>query len=92
MKQFFIAYLILVNAAGFLLMLADKHKARKNKWRVPEATLMGIAAIGGSLGSLVGMYTFRHKTRHKKFTIGVPALLVVHVALLGYFVFRYEIV
>lgn len=88
MEQFLIAYLILVNAAGFLLMLADKHKARKNKWRIPESTLMGIAAIGGSLGSLLGMYTFRHKARHKKFTIGIPALLAAHVLILGYLLFR----
>ena len=70
-------YLILVNAAGFLLMLADKLKARKNRWRIPERSLMLTAALGGSLGVLAGMYTVRHKTRHSKFTIGVPVILAI---------------
>lgn len=74
-------YLVLINAAGFLLMLADKRKAIKKKWRVPEATLMTVAAFGGSLGSLLGMYTFRHKTKHPKFYLGIPALLVLHAVL-----------
>lgn len=75
-------YLLLINAVGFLFMLIDKHKAKKDAWRISEATLMGIAAIGGSLGSLIGMYQFRHKTKHKKFTIGIPTLLILHTALL----------
>lgn len=80
MKLFYI-YLILINAVGYLIMLIDKRKAKKKAWRVPEATLMGIAAIGGSLGSLIGMYQFRHKTKHKKFTIGIPLILAVHVVI-----------
>lgn len=78
-------YLLIINAAGFLLMLVDKYKARNNLWRIPEATLMTVAAVGGSLGSLLGMYCFRHKTRHPKFTVGVPCLLIVHVILLLWF-------
>ena len=74
-------YLILVNAISFLLMLIDKQKAKKKKWRIPEATLMGSAAIGGSIGALAGMYTFRHKTKHPKFTIGVPVILVLQLIL-----------
>lgn len=73
-------YLLIINAAGFLLMLVDKFKAKKNLWRIPEATLMGVAAIGGSIGSLAGMYTFRHKTRHPKFTVGIPVILVLQIA------------
>ena len=76
-----LVYLFLVNAAGFLLMLIDKRKARKNKWRIPEKALMTVAAIGGSLGSLLGMYTFRHKTQHLKFTIGIPLILTVQIVL-----------
>lgn len=76
-----LAYLLLINAAAFFLMLADKRKAKKNLWRIPEATLMLTAALGGSIGALAGMYTFRHKTRHLKFTIGVPAILIVQIAL-----------
>lgn len=60
-------------------MLADKLKAKKNKWRIKEATLMGCAAIGGSIGVLAGMYTFRHKTLHVKFTVGVPLILASQV-------------
>ena len=76
-------YLVLVNAIAFLLMLIDKQKAKKKKWRIPEATLMGSAAIGGSIGALAGMYTFRHKTKHPKFTIGVPVILVLQLILAG---------
>ena len=74
-------YLFLVNAIAFLLMLIDKQKAKKKKWRIPEATLMGSAAIGGSIGALAGMYTFRHKTKHPKFTIGVPVILMLQLIL-----------
>lgn len=82
MQAFFI-YLILINALSFLLMLLDKHKARKKKWRIPEATLMTAAAIGGSVGALLGMYTFRHKTRHPKFYLGIPALSVLQVLIVS---------
>ena len=61
-------------------MLIDKRKAIKQRWRIPEATLMGVAAAGGSIGSLCGMYTFRHKTRHPKFTVGIPAILIAQLA------------
>ena len=74
-------YLLIVNAAGFVLMLADKLKAKRGAWRIPEATLMGIAAIGGSVGALAGMYLFRHKTKHIKFTLGIPVILIGQIAL-----------
>lgn len=74
-----ITYLLIINAAAFLLMLIDKWKARKNRWRIPEATLMTVAALGGSIGSLLGMYTFRHKTRHPKFTLGIPLILALQL-------------
>lgn len=73
-------YLFLINVLGYLLMLADKHKARKKQWRIPEATLMSVAALGGSVGSLLGMYHFRHKTKHPKFYIGIPLLLLLQIA------------
>ena len=78
-KSLVLLYLILINAAGFLLMLADKLKAKRGAWRIPEATLMGIAAAGGSIGVLWGMYLFRHKTRHIKFTLGIPLILAVQI-------------
>lgn len=77
-----LVYLFLINAAGFALMLIDKHKAKKNLWRIPEATLMGVAILGGSLGCLWGMYTIRHKTKHPKFTLGLPIILAVQIILL----------
>ena len=83
-----ILYFFTINALGFLLMLADKHRARKNRWRIPEATLMGVAVLGGSIGSLIGMYTVRHKTKHPKFTVGIPLILIVQLTA-AYFVYRY---
>ena len=74
-----LVYLLLINAAGFVLMLADKHKAQKNLWRIPEATLLLVAVFGGSIGSLLGMHTFRHKTKHLKFTVGIPVILTLQI-------------
>ena len=79
------AYLLLINALAFLLMLADKRKAKKKAWRIPESTLLTIAALGGSLGATAGMYLFRHKTRKPKFSLGLPLMLAAHAALLWYF-------
>ena len=80
MTKLILIYLLIVNAVAFLLMLADKQKARKKLWRIPESTLLLSAAIGGSIGCLAGMYTFRHKTKHLKFTLGVPAILILQIA------------
>lgn len=85
--KYFLAYLLLINALGFYFMYADKQKARKKQWRIPEATLMTIAALGGSVGSLLGMYTFRHKTRHSKFTVGIPVIFVLQIGLLVWYFF-----
>ena len=79
--KFLYLYLLIINALGFLLMLVDKFKARNGLWRIPEATLMGVAALGGSIGSLAGMYLVRHKTQHPKFTVGIPALLIVQIVI-----------
>jgi uncharacterized membrane protein YsdA (DUF1294 family) len=80
-ERLVLLYLITINAAGLLLMLADKLKAKRGAWRIPEATLMAIAAMGGSIGSLAGMYCFRHKTRHIKFTLGIPLILIAQILL-----------
>ena len=74
-------YLLIINAAGFILMLVDKVKAKKNLWRIPEATLFLVAAIGGSVGSILGMYTFRHKTKHIKFIVGMPLILAAQIVI-----------
>ena len=74
-------YLLIVNAAGFILMLTDKIKAKKHLWRIPEATLFLTAILGGSAGCLLGMYAFRHKTKHRKFTLGMPLILAVQIVI-----------
>lgn len=74
-------YLLLVNLAGFLLMGLDKRRARRGAWRISEKALFLPAVLGGSLGAIVGMRTFRHKTRHWYFRYGLPALLAVQLAL-----------
>lgn len=79
--KYFLLYLLLINATAFLLMLMDKQRARRNRWRIPERTLLGAALLGGSIGALMGMYTMHHKTRHLKFTLGVPAILIAQIAL-----------
>lgn len=83
--KYFIIYLCIINALDFLLMLIDKQKAKKNRWRIPEAVLIGICAIGGSVGGLLGMCLLRHKTQHAKFYIGIPLILILQLAALFYF-------
>ena len=77
-------YLLTINAVGFVIMLADKRKAQKNQWRIPEATLITVALLGGSVGSLAGMRLFHHKTRKPKFYIGIPLILAAQLILGGY--------
>ena len=84
-----LAYLLTVNAAGFLLMLIDKQKAKKGAWRIKERTLFLTAAVGGSIGSLLGMYTFRHKTKHLSFVLGMPAILIAQIALVILVILHY---
>ena len=80
-------YLLIINALGFAIMLWDKYLAKNNLRRIPERSLFGIAVFGGSLGCIIGMYTVRHKTRHKSFTLGMPAILIVQIVFL-YFVLK----
>ena len=82
------SYLLIINAAGFCSMLADKVQAKKKLRRIPERWLLLIAVFGGSVGSLLGMYTFRHKTLHPKFTLGIPLILAVQV-ILGVWIFLF---
>ena len=77
-----LAYLLVMTIVGLIIMKADKAKAEKNKWRIKEATLFLISAIGGSLGTWAGMYLFRHKTKHWYFVVGMPLILILHIALL----------
>ena len=72
-------YFAFVNLAGFILMGVDKLKAKRRKWRIPEATLFLVAIIGGSIGSIAGMYIFRHKTKRMYFVIGMPVILAIQI-------------
>ncbi len=78
---FLAGYIIVINLIGFALMGIDKRKAQRSAYRIPEATLFTIALMGGSLGSVIGMYTFRHKTKHWYFKFGMPIILLLQVAL-----------
>ncbi len=77
-----IIYVLLVNILGFALMGIDKSRAKKRKMRIPEATLFVVAMIGGSIGSIIGMFAFRHKTRKWYFSYGMPIILVIQIALI----------
>ena len=76
-------YILAVNLMTFITYGIDKYKARHNRWRVREASLLLLAALGGSIGALLAMKVFRHKTQHKKFRFGVPAILLVQMAITG---------
>ncbi|MFW5633026.1 MAG: DUF1294 domain-containing protein [Acetivibrio ethanolgignens] len=82
-----IIYFILINLAGFAVMGIDKGKAIHGQWRIPEKTLFGIALLGGSVGSILGMEVFRHKTKHLSFRAGMPAILILQLTAI-YLIFR----
>ena len=73
-------YLVLANLVGFMLMAADKRRARRGAWRIPEHTLFAAALLGGSIGAIAGMYLCRHKTRHWYFVLGMPLILACQLA------------
>ena len=79
-----ICYLLAVNIVTFLLYGIDKYKAKKGKWRISEATLLTMAAIGGSIGAWAGMRLWHHKTMHKKFKYGIPVIIILQIALVVY--------
>lgn len=81
-------YLALINLLTFAVYGIDKRKAQKNAWRIKESTLLLLAAVGGSVGALLGMQIFRHKTKHPKFTVGVPLILLVQIGLAVWWVLR----
>ena len=76
-----IAYFVIMNIAGFVTMGVDKARARKGAWRIPEATLFLVAILGGSIGSILGMQHFRHKTKHWYFTVGMPVIFFLQLTL-----------
>ena len=84
MMNIILYYLLAVNIATFLLYGIDKYKAKKSKWRISEATLLTMAAIGGSIGAWAGMRLWHHKTMHKKFKYGIPVIIIMQIALVTY--------
>ena len=85
--QNIVIYFIIINIIGFLIMLIDKRKAEKGKWRIPEKTLFIITALGGGIGTIAGMYVFHHKTRKLQFTIGLPFITILEIIGILYYGF-----
>ena len=81
-------YFAVINVVTFFMYGVDKWKAKKSKWRIREAALLGLAVLGGSIGAWLGMKTWHHKTQHKKFRYGVPAIIIVQLILIGYFLYE----
>ena len=83
-------YLVIINVLGFLIMGLDKAKAKKQKYRISENTLLFVALIGGSLGSYLGMYCFHHKTKHVKFYIGMPLILFIQILIYCFYFYTID--
>lgn len=81
MMKEMLLYLVVINVVAFVVYGVDKYKAKHGRWRIPEATLLGLAVIGGSIGAWLGMRVWHHKTMHKKFQYGVPLILIAQIAL-----------
>lgn len=79
--EWMLFYVVVVNLGGFCLMGMDKRRAKRQEWRVPEARLFLVALLGGSIGSIVGMRVFRHKTKHWYFVWGMPAILILQIVM-----------
>ena len=86
MSSILLIYLAIINVFTFFVYGIDKWKAKRAKWRIPEATLLGMAALGGSIGAWLGMKTWHHKTLHKKFKFCIPLILCAQIALLIWFI------
>lgn len=84
-----ITYLLVINLIGFIVMFIDKRKAVKGSWRIPEKTLLFIALLGGSIGTIAGMYLFKHKTKKLRFTIGFPVILLTEIIISIYLLIKY---
>lgn len=80
--KYIIIYLLAINIIAFLAMWIDKWKAKKGKWRIPENSLLVLVLLGGGIGGIAGMYTFRHKTQKAKFVIGFPVILICQILLI----------
>lgn len=90
--QILLIYLAVINVGAFLMYGIDKWKARKSRWRISEATLLWVTVVGGSIGAWLGMKAWHHKTLHKKFRYGIPAIIILHLAVTGYILYQCKIV
>ena len=86
--KIFLYYVLVINLYGIFAMYSDKKKSQKGKWRTPEKTLFIIAFAYGALGIFLGMQLFRHKTKHNKFTIGIPAILIVQIFIFCRYIYK----
>ena len=84
-QKIVLIYLVITNVITFFIYGIDKWKAKRSKWRIPEATLLGLSVIGGSIGAWLGMKVGHHKTLHKKFRFGVPAIIIIQLLIISYF-------
>jgi uncharacterized membrane protein YsdA (DUF1294 family) len=87
--KYVVLYLIAINVIGFIAMGVDKRKAKRMEWRIPEKTLFLITLFGGGVGTIAGMYTFRHKTKKLKFTVGMPVIILSEIFIIAYFAFQF---
>jgi len=87
--KYLIVYLVIINLVGFLAMVIDKRRARKGEWRIKEGSLFMITLLGGGIGTIAGMYGFRHKTKKLKFTVGLPTIFIVEVILIIYALMKF---
>ncbi len=88
MKYLLLFHLVAVNVVTFFVYGIDKWKAKKSKWRIRETALLGLAVLGGSIGAWLGMKVWHHKTQHKKFRYGVPAIIIVQFLLMAYYLYE----
>jgi len=88
--KYIVIYFLVINLIGFLIMWYDKHQAKWGKWRVPEKTLFTITLLGGGIGTITGMYKFRHKTKKMRFIIGFPTILTAEICGIIYIAWKYS--
>lgn len=89
--KYLLIYLLAINLIGFCAMGIDKFKAQRGYWRIPEATLMTLCLLGGGIGTIAGMYTFRHKTKKLKFSVGMPTILILELSIAIYIIIKFVI-
>lgn len=85
MEKLFIFYFLIINSISFIVIFIDKQRAIKRQWRIKESTLFLLSFMGGSIGTLLGMYNFRHKTKHFKFTLGIPLIIIIQIMIFIFF-------